>query len=78
MFLRFISINLWAFCGFVIRPIWQERALFCCKYFNWRSDKFLLGNIDLCNAFFVEFADKLLSFEDFNNACSLFEVLCIT
>ena len=27
--------------------------------------------------FVVEFSDKLLSFEDFNNACSLFEVLCI-
>ena len=54
-----------------------SNALACCKYFNWRSDEFLLDNIDLCNDFFVEFADKLLSFEDFNNACSLFEVLCI-
>ena len=42
-----------------------------------RSDEFLLGHIDLCNDFFVEFSDKSLSFLDVNNACSLFEVLCI-
>ena len=54
-----------------------SNALFCCKYFNWRSDDYLLGNIDLGNDIFVEFSDKSLSFMDFNTACSLFEVLCI-
>ena len=52
-------------------------ALFCCNYFNWRSDKFLLGNIDFSNNFVVEFSDELLSGGDFNIACSLFEMLCI-
>jgi len=28
--------------------------LFCCDYFNWRSDEFLQGNADLCYDFFVE------------------------
>jgi hypothetical protein len=54
-----------------------SNALFCCNYFNWRSDEFLLGNIDLRNEFFVEFSDKSLSFVEFSNATSLFELLCI-
>jgi len=54
-----------------------SNALFCCRYFNWRSDEFLLGNIDLRNDFFVEFSDKSLSFVDFSNASSLFEIMCI-
>ena len=54
-----------------------SNALFCCNYFNWRSDEFLLGNIDLRNDFFVQFSDSSLSFADFNTACSLLEVLYI-
>ena len=54
-----------------------SNVLFCCNYFNWRSDEFLLGNIDLRNEFFVEFSDKSLSFVEFSNANSVFELLCI-
>ena len=42
------------------------------------SDEFVLGTLICVMIFVVEFSDKLLSFEDFNNACSLFErVFCL-